>query len=355
MNFKKDEILVLLGAGASKQAGIPTSVDMINDIESLLATEWREYKGLYNYIKSAIFYADGVVGRFDPSNYNIERLVNVLIELEKKEEHIIYPFIGNWNMKLTELAGVDFKKIGDFRKVIISKLQKWLSVDKYERAAYLQKLVGFKNEYNFPLRIFTLNYDLCIERNCVNAATVVRGFNDDREWDWKLFEDNPNCPVDIYLYKLHGSIDWTTDETESLTYVDDFGKIEAGRLRLIFGTNYKMQYIDPFLFFVYEFRRYSLESKIILTIGYGFGDEHINGIIAQALKADGGRKLLCVAPFRESVTEERRRDSIREILQINRSDQVSVERSGAKEFLESQISLERLRLLFPKTVDNAPF
>ena len=31
-----------------------------------------------------------------------------------------------------------------------------------------------------------------------------------------------------------------------------------------------MQYIDPYLFYAYELRRYSLEAKII-AIGYSFG------------------------------------------------------------------------------------
>ena len=57
-----------------------------------------------------------------------------------------------------------------------------------------------------------------------------------------------------------------------------------------------MQYIDPYLFYAYELRRYSLEAKIILAIGYSFRDEHINGIITQALRHDPSRVLLAVSP-----------------------------------------------------------
>jgi hypothetical protein len=40
----------------------------------------------------------------------------------------------------------------------------------------------------------------------------------------------------------------------------------------------------------------SLEAKIILAIGYSFRDEHINGIITQALRHDRSRVLLAVSP-----------------------------------------------------------
>ena len=55
------------------------------------------------------FFADGLEGIFDEKvPFNIERLVNVLEELQKKERHALYPFVGAWNPKLQELAGTKF-------------------------------------------------------------------------------------------------------------------------------------------------------------------------------------------------------------------------------------------------------
>ena len=73
---------------------------------------------------------------------------------------------------------------------------------------------------------------------------------------------------------------------------------------LIFGADYKMQYIDPYLFYAYELRRYSLEAKIILTIGYSFRDEHINGIITQALQHDKSRVLVAVSKSATSAIKQ---------------------------------------------------
>jgi hypothetical protein len=101
--------------------------------------------------------------------------------------------------------------------------------------------------------------------------------------------DEPN----ILLYKLHGSIDWECqDDKLQLKELDT----TAENPDLIFGTDYKMQYIDPYLFYFYQFRKYTLESKVIVAIGYSFRDEHINGILTQALRTDKDRKIVIVAP-----------------------------------------------------------
>ena len=41
--------------------------------------------------------------------------------------------------------------------------------------------------YSLPLKIFTLNYDLCIEE-ALDDITIERGFNDERLWDYKKFK-----------------------------------------------------------------------------------------------------------------------------------------------------------------------
>src|SRR5689334_10448065 len=115
MSLSKD-IVFLFGAGASAEAGIPTSEQMIRKIEALLQKEWMEYADLYNQIRSAIHYSAGLKGCFgDAVQYNIETLVNTLYELERNEEHPLYPFIASWNSRFVSLAGDKFKRVKSFR------------------------------------------------------------------------------------------------------------------------------------------------------------------------------------------------------------------------------------------------
>lgn len=358
MNFKENEIIILLGAGASKDADIPTSVDMISKIEELLEAnnEWKPYKSLYHYIKSAIYYAEGIGGKFGHTiQFNIERLVNTLSELEKKEVHTIYPFIGNWNIKLIEVAQSDFSKISKFKTMIITELRnKWILKRNYQQASYLGRFVQFNEKYTFPLRMFTLNYDLCLEKNC-DPGILERGFDlDNRRWNWRLFLENTDPDIAIYLYKLHGSIDWERDSSGNLTFSDEAGSIDVDKLDIIFGTNYKLQYIDPYLFFAYEFRKYSLEAKLIVTIGYGFADEHINGMIGQALKSDPKRKMLCVLLVNEDQKEDKRQE-IQSILKLNDINQVVLMNVTAKAFMEQELDIAKFEGLFLGEDAGSPF
>ena len=354
ITFKKDEVVVLLGAGASVDAGVPHSADMVKQIEKALSGDWKEFKDLYNYVRSAIFYADGIQGSFDSAvGYNIERLVVALDELSRREEHPIYPFIGAWNPRLTQVAGENFAKVTTFKTKILEKLRhEWIEIMNYDRAGYLRGLINLQKELNYPLRVFTLNYDLCVEKTyqCEYSEFPERGFDKARLWNHELLEEVPSGQKNMLLYKLHGSIDWTRDpSTSRLTYSDSTSKIRVEDGLLIFGTTYKLQYVDPFLFLVYQLRRISLDAKLLLVIGYGFGDEHINGILAQALRADSSRvKRLVAVTVCEEGNEQKLRKFIAERLGTEDSDpRLVINSCGAKPFLETGLNLMKLSRHFP--------
>jgi len=355
MNFRQNDIIIVLGAGASVEAGIPSSLQMIKNIEELLISrrEWQPYKKLYDYVKSSILYGDGINGKFySEVNYNIERLVGTLSELEKRKKHIIYPFISRWNMELDELAGANFERISELKLKIITRLkEKWIPLENYERAYYYKNLVKFKEEYEFPLRIFTLNYDLCIEKTC-NHIRIERGFDEKRLLDVRKFEDDDERPVDLFLYKNHGSIDWKKNELDVLTYSDEIGNISVDEIEIIFGTNYKLQYLDPYLYSIFEFRKYSLGAKFVIAIGYSFSDEHINGIIRQALVRDSEKKILSVGPGKE---ESQKRGEIAKKLNLQNTEQVEVVLEGAKDFMEKTLSIEYLKSFFSLQQESTIF
>ncbi|MBS3908441.1 MAG: SIR2 family protein [Actinobacteria bacterium] len=301
--FREDELLILIGAGCSCDAGIPASKQMIGNLEGLIDNnhEWQEFFKIYNYVKSAVLYADGIAGKFS-NNFDIERLVNVLGELEKKENSIIYPFIGSWNPRLLEIAGHDLEIVNRFKRKILEQLKRWISLGNYGTADYYKRFFDLQADYNYSLRVFSLNYDLCFEKTAPQEGSLERGFDSSRVWDWRRFEPRDEYQPGIYLYKLHGSIDWERDfeQGDVLRWVENIPETPD----LIFGTDYKMQYIDPFLFFAYELRKYSLESKVILTLGYSFRDEHINGILKQALRNNITRKVIIVSPDAEDIKDE---------------------------------------------------
>ena len=345
VTFRKDEVIVLLGAGASVDAGIPHSAAMVEEIEQALAGKWSNFRNLYNYVRSAIFYADGIQGTFhNRVSYNIERLVVSLDELSRREEHPLYPFVGAWNPRLTQVAGENFNRVSEFKNQILETLRHdWIEIENYDVATYFRGLMNFQKELNYPLRVFTLNYDLCVEKayQVEYNEFPERGFDKARCWSHELLEDATPGEKPLYLYKLHGSIDWMRDaKTNKITFSDRTSKISVEDGVLIFGTAYKLQYLDPFLFLVYQLRKLSLDAKLLLVVGYGFGDEHINGILSQALHANMHERLVAVTSFGEISDAQRTerksefRKYIGQQLNIDANDErIVVYDSTAKHFL----------------------
>lgn len=361
VTFKKDEVLVLLGAGASVDAGIPHTAEMVRQIEAALESEWRPYKELYNYLRSAIFYADGIRGTYaNEVAYNIERLVMSLDELARREEHPLYPFVGAWSPRLLQVAGSAFENVAPFKTKILTKLRhEWVELSNYEKARYFSGLVRFQRELNYPLRVFTLNYDMCVEKayQAEYGEFPERGFGkSDRFWSHELLEDADPAEKYLYLYKLHGSVDWMLDpETGRLTFSDSTAKIKADDGQIIFGITYKLQYVDPFLFLMYQLRRLSLEARLLLVVGYGFGDDHINGILRQALRASPDKRLITVTWFGElhdrgeqqSVANKFKASVARRLGLRETDPRLVVKISPAKKFLGEELTLAAVSEHFP--------
>lgn len=366
MTSKSKDVIFLLGAGASAEAEIPPSGKMIDHVEALLkdkdSGDWKSYLNLYNHIKSAIHYAAGLKGQFkDGVAYNIETLVNTLYELERNEEHPLYPFIASWNSRLVSLSNGDegdFSRVRDFRRLILKQLKSWVSPDDTSLADYYKGLTSLQRGLTFPLRVFSLNYDLCVERLSTSEFRVETGFGGigpKFPWDWERFEDSnvgPTLP-EIYLYKLHGSINWKRDSARNLICLEQTESIPPEKMDLIFGRDFKLEAADPYLFYAYELRKYSLEAKVIVCIGYGFGDQHINKILTQALQRDEARRLLVITHCKDDEGVSQKKTEIAAGL-IVKPGQVVVSKGSAKEFLETADLHKQLLEMIPKPA-NAPF
>jgi hypothetical protein len=128
-------------------------------------------------VKGAIIHADCLNGR-GCSEPDIERLVIVLSELQKNQECTLFPFIGSWSPRLLQLTGHDFTIIEKFQRLILKQLKEWvIPADYIRRSEYYREFFRFQANCNFPLRVFSLNYDLCMEKNTPDDRAIVRGFD----------------------------------------------------------------------------------------------------------------------------------------------------------------------------------
>lgn len=348
MDIREDSIIFLLGAGASVDAGIMHAQAMTNDIETKIQNdgEFKGFKDLYNYLKSSIVYQRGLEGEFRHQEVNIEDLLNVLAEIKQKHHNKLYPFIGSWNVHLQKVAGEDFEKVTQLDKLIRKQLFNWINIRDYDRCSYFKGFHSLANEIGSALRVFTLNYDLCVEKALDKQdAHVELGFDERRDWEASNFDSDENSRTSVYLYKLHGSIDWIRENEKGQVLKKCDSPQENPEL--IFGTTAKLSSIDPYLFYVHEFRKYSLQHQLrfIVTVGYSFGDEYVNRLIGQAMMRNEFVNLLTVFPTfcdddedkaNRKLEEERAR--VARLIDIEAS-RIIVEDATAKEFFESKANL----------------
>lgn len=152
-------------------------------------------------------------------------------------------------------------------------------------------------------RIFTTNYDLCIELAAKEKRMpILDGFDlitprtfDGRWFDYDFVrrsarEGAPDYLESVFhLYKLHGSVDW---HQSSDGIVRDS---ETKKPYLIYPRDEKfaLSFEQPFLEMMSRFQMALREKDTALVlIGFGFNDHHLNQPIYHALATNPNFKLL---------------------------------------------------------------
>lgn len=154
------------------------------------------------------------------------------------------------------------------------------------------------------VNIFTLNYDTLVEQAAdAEGVVLLDGFvgTHCRVFRPECYEQDLYFPAEttegrvhrfdrvVHLYKLHGSITWVGQQP---TIDNPYGVVskafdqDESQPLLIYPTPAKygemlgMPYSEMFRRFATSLVR---PQSVLFVIGYGFGDEHVNAIIRQAL------------------------------------------------------------------------
>ncbi len=241
---------------------------------------------------------------------NIEDLMLLIKRIKNRDIYLPYPITGSWSDKINEYENFWQKKnnspkqnniFQSLETKIKNELYSWLSVGK-EKFDYLTPLKEFlENEDNrdINLDIFTLNYDLVLERffNNNDVTLLNNGFYN------KFFrghKDEKFAETRINYYKLHGSIDWIKNEDGEIELMDGNDiKNNLSKSLIIFGEGNKFLSVDPFITLSYAFKEKLEERNFYFVIGYSFFDSYINNLLLEGLrkKSDFNKKLIVVNPF----------------------------------------------------------
>lgn len=211
-------------------------------------------------------------------NTDLEELNSVIV---KTKEYILYECLNEKNL------GNDEKELNIYKQ-------------------FYRKL-SFRDS-NLPKpNIFSTNYDLYSERAMDNlgisytngfSGFVERFFNpsifnyalaeqmDISSFKWSVIDSF------IYLFKIHGSVNWIEKNSDnklfSIQEIQDvsFEKLKTESNYMIYPSPLKQNASlgSPYSDLFREFqRRITQKQSTLVTMGFSFGDEHINNIIYQAL------------------------------------------------------------------------
>jgi len=252
------QVGLLIGAGVSKACGLPNVDDLTKDVRKELTNE--------NFLKI------------------IEDKDNVETILNKSQQ------LSSLITTTNKINGLDSDEINEIEKVIKKTIYEKLSpVVPFDNLCKLMIWLNFINQEH-EKEIFSLNYDLLLEMALEkNDLPYFSGFIG----NVKPFfvPDSVDDFNGVYvktswtkLWKLHGSLNFKRSKKKKI-FIENATSSEYEDL-LIYPSmdKYLSSRKAPFISYLDRLRKYLLvNEKVILILGYSFGDEHVNDLIINGL------------------------------------------------------------------------
>lgn len=210
------------------------------------------------------------------------------------------------------------QKVTDFRSRAIENIlkrcgQAGMDATKLDAHKDLLRKVCRRRTRDHRARIFTTNYDLCIEHAAgAVGITLLDGFSfgttrwfDPRFLEMDIVErqadqadPGPFVPGAAVYMKLHGSVNWSRDELGTKA-VAEWGHVEAEKACIVYParTKYELSYTSPYFDLMSRFLAALRQpNTCLITIGFGFNDDHFLKPIERAVETNPHFRLVPVAP-----------------------------------------------------------
>jgi SIR2-like domain len=316
---------VLLGAGASRDAGVPISAELTAALLSQI--DFRS-RALLHFVYGGLLMQEAAAaypGHSRPIAVDAEDLFNAVEALANRATLDAAPFVASWHPlidRFDDYPEADLEReIGNglgrlaspqgsgslarilaraisrrarnnrFQQVgtnMVSTLKNLLAIGDPGRIEYLAPLLELHNAQDGGLVVATLNYDTLIEQlGAVHSVQV-----DDCLDQW-LTSGAIRRSDALTLLKLHGSIDWVQGADGSVHRAAGAGGMQPA---LIFGGINKLRADGPYLEMLWEWRSYLDMCDHLIIIGYSLRDTHVNAIIERWHKQNNLKRVTIVDP-----------------------------------------------------------
>lgn len=284
--LQMENLSILMGAGCSsffvdgKEGAISTMAGLFNDF----VEENPDFKVLNTDIN-------------DKVNHNLEELMDFMNAIKQSN-----------NLKVID-SKID-EKIVLVKKFITKKIISGMKCDEladiYKRF-YLKTISSNRKK---PINIITTNYDMYNERALDDLNFIYNnGFTGsyNRTFNPNMYKymyvDNMNLNKDVWnrvdhfynLYKIHGSISWKKEKDVITEVSIDQIKRKNYENVMIYPTPLKDRstLMVPYTDLMRSFQdNITQKNSVLITLGYSFGDDHINRIILNNLSIPSFRLII---------------------------------------------------------------
>ena len=284
-------VAFLLGAGASADARIPVMRRMhLGFIEALSADD----RALATRVDAAIRPYARLVDR---DGVDTELLLAGL-------EHFagLSSDLSRHLLNVAPPSAEDMARAAALAQGLRAYIRQQCLIPTEADVAYLHPLIRLTNEHP-TLDFFSVNYDLCVEMAAdaveVSCETGFRLY-----WEPEQLNSvgTPDKPV-LRMHKLHGSVTWFRSEYQYLHLpVQPGGEGLKGsdgsplQELLVYPALDKEPELSPYPYLLDRFRRSLRETKVLVVIGYAFGDQSLRHLLLEALQQNRQLQLLVVDP-----------------------------------------------------------
>ena len=279
---KYPETIFFFGAGASKKANIPDTYEFVDEFVNYIINKGNRKE--INCLNEIILILKERKGK--ESRIDIEELLASLEKISHKNEDLLSAFYKSNAFALTDGSQVVSleKELKNFIRTRV--------IAKSDDVEYLSDLFRF----NFPLAVFSVNYDTCIEQLCYNHR--IR-YSDGFALFWQGDDEFLRLENQVRLYKIHGSAIWYESDTKEYLKIPlSFKSEKLGEpteFKLIFGEAteplitypiQKWEYVEPLTELQLKFKEQlvNLKTKCLVIVGYSFRDEYILRMLFDAKK-----------------------------------------------------------------------
>jgi NAD-dependent SIR2 family protein deacetylase len=288
-----DGVVFLLGAGASKEAGVPVMRDVIADLRQNGALSPSERAEL-DQLEPRLFRAapDGVV--------DVELLLAALDRVRHLEHDLTAALLdrpADQEFNRPELANLE-ERAKDWLRRRCSETVNPTTV------RYLRPLLNFARTTG-TLDVFSLNYDCCIETLADDQRVELV---DGLEYSWAPDSlgksGDPTAPL-IRLHKLHGSLIWyrrpdygwvkiplIPPPRETLTFYNGDPVEEL----MVYPAVEKVGDATPLMYLAELFRNRLRDAAVLVIIGYSLRDENVARVIDERMTRDQRLTVVIVDP-----------------------------------------------------------